>query len=344
MKRKKTLEKDKETKEAPIMLITINIRAIIYVKASALLDHLQEGFTMKSMTMQTMQKTSSYVIIVLTFLVIVLFASASPAEAASPLQDEIDAKTQDWNKNPVWSYRDAWQCNAFTRYMFSNIYQHRDGTQCEQCHIQRFYGPDSTELKHDLVNYAQSGDVVRVTAQSDPSKTHTFMIYQVDPDTVTIVESNVIGKSVNNSAIKRTLTYKKLLENIIGSDSSYTGYVLHSKNQPYSSTEANISIERTRKAYSPNRIGVRVDGRVHSNYTTIVETGVQISLDGGQSFSYASIDYNLSITDKYVNMWYVLPRDLGIQLKSGYTYTFRFYAIDGYGNIWYSDNDTFTLR
>lgn len=272
------------------------------------------------------------------------FLATIPSYAATDLQIQIDNVLNQWNSNPRWEYGGAYQCNAFTRFTFHSLYGHRDGTQCSGCQVQHFYGKNSTELKSDFRNLVNVGDVVRLTSKNDSSKTHTFLVYEVGSGSATIIESN-IKDGQNNLAYKGTYSYSQILKRILGGDSAYTGYVLRSRNQPYAN--ANVitnKIVNTNKSYSINKVGVRVDAKVLSEYTPIVRTGLQLSVDGGNSWVNAAADENLYIVDKYVKVWYILPRDSNVPVNKGQSYLYRVFAVDSYGNIYQGPVDTFILK
>jgi uncharacterized protein YgiM (DUF1202 family) len=158
---------------------------------------------------------------------LILFACLlpTPASAAASyskstlntIRDKWNATT--WSKSNAvsntYKYEGAYQCAAFSRYVFMQLYGHADtlNNANNKVTIKKF--TTTASLLDFLKTTAAPGDAIRITNLSN-SHTHILHLYDIDAaGKVTVYESNYSGKSTGNGDNKaRCYTYGSVAQMI----------------------------------------------------------------------------------------------------------------------------------
>ena len=139
------------------------------------------------------------------------------ASAAGYSQSTLNSIRDSWNKS-TWSksnavtnsykYEGAYQCAAFSRYVFMQLYGHTDtlNNKNNKVTVKNFTSVSS--LLDFLKNTAAPGDALRITNLSN-SHTHILHLYDISADgKITIYESNYTSASTGKGDNKaRSYTY-----------------------------------------------------------------------------------------------------------------------------------------
>lgn len=127
-----------------------------------------------------------------------------PATAyAAGTKAQLDTITTNWNKttysqsnsftNTKYQYSGAYQCQAFSRYIFNNLYGHTDGLSNKNNTVTITNHSTASSLLNQLKTKAQPGDAIRVTAPAYGGS-HIMHLYQIDSSNqIHVYESNYDG-------------------------------------------------------------------------------------------------------------------------------------------------------
>ena len=138
------------------------------------------------------------------FLSVVFCFTLLPATvSAAGSKSQLDEITAAWNKtiysqsntysNTKYQYSGAYQCQAFSRYIFNNLYGHTDGTGNKNNTVTITNHSTASSLLNQLKTVAKPGDAIRVTATAYGGS-HIMHLYQVDStDQIHVYESNYDG-------------------------------------------------------------------------------------------------------------------------------------------------------
>lgn len=149
-------------------------------------------------------------------------ATATGASAATVYNESVrDSIVAGWNANSksasnkctsAYAYSGAYQCAAFSRYVFMQLFGHTDtlNNKSNQVTIKKF--TTVSDMMAFLKANAVPGDAIRMTNLTSGS-THILNLFDIDASgKFHICESNYIYKGTNNKA--RAHTYSSLLEMI----------------------------------------------------------------------------------------------------------------------------------
>ena len=149
-------------------------------------------------------------------------ASVSAASySRSTMDDIMDA----WNATTYsksnkctskYCYQGAYQCAAFSRYAFMQLYGHKDTTNNANVNltVKTYY--TSADLLKDLKALAAPGDAIRFTRTNATSNTHIFNLFDINTKgAITVYESNKDGKT-NKAYCKTYGSIAKLVNNATG--------------------------------------------------------------------------------------------------------------------------------
>ena len=150
----------------------------------------------------------------------VFTAVATGASAATLYSEQKrDSIVASWNKTTMsasnkctstYAYKSAYQCAAFSRYAFVQLFGHTDtlNNTNNQVTIRKF--TDTTSLSNFLKNNAAPGDAIRMTNLSSGS-THILNLFDITADgKYVICESNYVYNGTNNKA--RVYTYETMMK------------------------------------------------------------------------------------------------------------------------------------
>ncbi len=161
----------------------------------------------------------SLVLALAACLSIFTFATGSASAATIYSEATRDGIVDNWNATSMsnsnkctsaYSYKKAYQCAAFSRYMFVQLFGHTDSLNNpnNKVTIKKFTTTDA--LMSFLKNNAVPGDAIRMTNLSTGS-THILNLFDITADgKFLICESNYIYKGTNNKA--RAYTYDTMMK------------------------------------------------------------------------------------------------------------------------------------
>ena len=172
-----------------------------------------------------MKNTLKRIIALALVLVTCMSLIPTGASAASYSRSTMDQLMNKWNATTYsksnqctskYQYEGAWQCAAFSRYVFMNLYGHKDTTNNSNNTVTTKTYTTSAALLEDLKNLAAPGDAIRFTNTKATSHTHIFNLYDILSDgKITVYESNKDGKT--NKAYRNTYgSIAKLVNNATG--------------------------------------------------------------------------------------------------------------------------------
>ena len=149
-------------------------------------------------------------------------ASVSAASYSRSAMDDI---MDSWNATTYsksnacsskYCYQGAYQCAAFSRYAFMQLYGHKDTTNNSNVKLTVKTYSYSADLLKDLKALAAPGDAIRFTRTNATSHTHIFNLFDIDAKgNITVYESNKDGKT-NKAYCKTYASIAKLVNNATG--------------------------------------------------------------------------------------------------------------------------------
>ena len=172
-----------------------------------------------------MKKTLTRIIALALVLVTCIGLIPTGASAASYSRSSMDQIMNSWNATTYsksnkctskYEYEGAWQCAAFSRYVFMKLYGHKDTTNNSNNPATTKTYTTSAALLEDLKNLAAPGDAIRFTNTKATKHTHIFNLFDILSDgKITVYESNKDGST--NRAYRQTYgSIAKLVNNATG--------------------------------------------------------------------------------------------------------------------------------
>ena len=172
-----------------------------------------------------MKKTLTRIIALALVLVTCIGLIPTGASAATHPQSTMDNLMKSWNATTYsksnqctskYAYEGAYQCAAFSRYVFMKLYGHKDTTNNANNTVTVKTYTTSAALLEDLKNLAAPGDAIRFTNTKSTKNTHIFNLFDILSDgKITVYESNKDGST--NKAYRQTYgSIAKLVNNATG--------------------------------------------------------------------------------------------------------------------------------
>lgn len=191
------------------------------------------------------------------FLSVVFCFTLLPATAsAAGTKSQLDTITANWNKtvysqsnsytNTKYQYSGAYQCQAFSRYIFNNLYGHTDGLSNKNNTVTITNHSTASSLLNQLKTIAVPGDAIRVTSSYGGS--HIMHLHQVDnSNRIHVYESNFDGSTNQgryyvypniNTFLDNTMRYDKKKVTVTNDALSHTVElkIIHSKKNTATNT------------------------------------------------------------------------------------------------------------
>lgn len=230
-------------------------------------------------------------------LVLVTCVGFFPASvsAASYSHSAMDSIMNSWNATTYsksnactykYCYQGAYQCAAFSRYAFMQLYGHKDTTNNSNVKLTVKTYTSSADLLKDLKTLAAPGDAIRFTRTNATSHTHIFNLFDIDAKgNITVYESNKDGKT--NKAYRNTYaSIAKLVNNATGVRTNEDGKfnnpvemkIIHSKKNTASA--GSFSGCCTSHTYSGG-ICTKCGSEYKDTVTTIKATAFKVTKSGG---------------------------------------------------------------
>lgn len=150
-----------------------------------------------------------------------IFTAVATGASAAILYSEQarDSIVASWNKTSMsasnkctstYAYKNAYQCAAFSRYAFVQLFGHTDGLNNTNNQVTILNFTNTTDLSNFLTANAAPGDAIRMTNLNSGS-THILNLFDITSDgKYVICESNYIYKGTNNKA--RVYTYETMMK------------------------------------------------------------------------------------------------------------------------------------
>ena len=190
-------------------------------------------------------------------LTIIFCFTLMPATAlAAGTKSQLDTITANWNKtvysqsnsytNTKYQYSGAYQCQAFSRYIFNNLYGHTDGLSNKNNTVTITNHSTASSLLNQLKTIAVPGDAIRVTSSYGGS--HIMHLHQVDnSNRIHVYESNFDGSTNQgryyvypniNTFLDNTMRYDKKKVTVTNDALSHTVelIIIHSKKNTATNT------------------------------------------------------------------------------------------------------------
>ena len=195
--------------------------------------------------------------------IIFCFTLLPTAAYAAGTKAQLDQITADWNKtiysksnsctNSTYKYEGAYQCAAFSRYIFKNLYGHTDNLTNTNNIVTVTNHNTASSVLNQLKTVAAAGDAIRVTSSYGGS--HIMHLYQVDSSNrIHVYESNFDGSTNQgryyvyadiSTFLDNTMRYNKKKVTVTNDKLSHTVElkVIHSKNNTASSVPAAQTVQ-----------------------------------------------------------------------------------------------------
>ena len=136
-------------------------------------------------------------------LTVVFCFTLLPATAYAASKDTLEKIKNTWNadepasKSIYTSYKSSTQCQAFSRYVFVQLYGHTDGHSQKNNTVTTTKHTTASSLLNQLKTTAKPGDAIRVTASY--GGLHIMHLYQVDSNGIHVYESNFTSGKDNKA-------------------------------------------------------------------------------------------------------------------------------------------------
>jgi len=153
-----------------------------------------------------------------------------------------------------------------------------------------------------------------------------------------VISANLKREGYGNQRVFRHELNAQWLRDMYGGRLQYEGYFYPVECTPVNESTENekFIINRSiQKTLSNNAI--RVNARCFTEYKQMTKAGLEVKNASGNKWT---VEEKLSIKDKYVDIWYLIPSHLHLPRKNS-TYTYRFF-VEVDGSRIYGPYSTFT--